>query len=148
MTPLQYVVAVRPRILAVCTLQDLGQEARNRRSARWLPAVPCCAPVLLASLVDGLARLGKQKDPPMKRWGVFRVHSACAPVGIRTPNLLIRSQMLYPLSYGRLSRTATAAQDPMRIAERMRLAEISRDGRGAGPGGKARSGAPEHGKAP
>ncbi len=25
----------------------------------------------------------------------------CAPVGIRTPNLLIRSQMLYPLSYGR-----------------------------------------------
>jgi hypothetical protein len=26
---------------------------------------------------------------------------AGAPVGIRTPNLLIRSQMLYPLSYGR-----------------------------------------------
>jgi hypothetical protein len=25
----------------------------------------------------------------------------CAPEGIRTPNLLIRSQMLYPLSYGR-----------------------------------------------
>ena len=25
-----------------------------------------------------------------------------APAGIRTPNLLIRSQMLYPLSYGRL----------------------------------------------
>ena len=24
-----------------------------------------------------------------------------APGGIRTPNLLIRSQMLYPLSYGR-----------------------------------------------
>ena len=27
---------------------------------------------------------------------------ACAPEGIRTPNLLIRSQMLYPLSYGRV----------------------------------------------
>ena len=27
----------------------------------------------------------------------------CAPEGIRTPNLLIRSQMLYPLSYGRLA---------------------------------------------
>ena len=27
----------------------------------------------------------------------------CAPEGIRTPNLLIRSQMLYPLSYGRRS---------------------------------------------
>ena len=26
----------------------------------------------------------------------------CAPVGIRTPNLLIRSQMLYPLSYRRM----------------------------------------------
>jgi hypothetical protein len=26
-----------------------------------------------------------------------------APEGIRTPNLLIRSQMLYPLSYGRLA---------------------------------------------
>jgi hypothetical protein len=25
----------------------------------------------------------------------------CAPEGTRTPNLLIRSQMLYPLSYGR-----------------------------------------------
>lgn len=28
---------------------------------------------------------------------------SCAPEGIRTPNLLIRSQMLYPLSYGRLA---------------------------------------------
>ena len=26
-----------------------------------------------------------------------------APGGIRTPNLLIRSQMLYPLSYGRMA---------------------------------------------
>jgi hypothetical protein len=26
----------------------------------------------------------------------------CAREGIRTPNLLIRSQMLYPLSYARL----------------------------------------------
>ena len=29
--------------------------------------------------------------------------STSAPEGTRTPNLLIRSQMLYPLSYGRLS---------------------------------------------
>lgn len=28
--------------------------------------------------------------------------ACCAPVGIRTPNLLIRSQVLYPLSYRRL----------------------------------------------
>ncbi len=31
----------------------------------------------------------------------------CAPEGIRTPNLLIRSQMLYPLSYGRVQRAVT-----------------------------------------
>jgi hypothetical protein len=31
----------------------------------------------------------------------FPLTSVCAPEGIRTPNLLIRSQMLYPLSYGR-----------------------------------------------
>ena len=31
-----------------------------------------------------------------------RAVSRCAPGGIRTPNLLIRSQMLYPLSYGRI----------------------------------------------
>jgi hypothetical protein len=30
-----------------------------------------------------------------------RAFVICAPEGIRTPNLLIRSQMLYPLSYGR-----------------------------------------------
>ena len=29
-----------------------------------------------------------------------------APEGIRTPNLLIRSQMLYPLSYGRRTRVS------------------------------------------
>jgi hypothetical protein len=32
-----------------------------------------------------------------------RASDLCAPEEIRTPNLLIRSQMLYPLSYGRLS---------------------------------------------
>ena len=33
-----------------------------------------------------------------------------APEGIRTPNLLIRSQMLYPLSYGRLSSVVAEAR--------------------------------------
>ena len=36
--------------------------------------------------------------------GRVSVQTYCAPEGIRTPNLLIRSQMLYPLSYGRLKR--------------------------------------------
>jgi hypothetical protein len=34
---------------------------------------------------------------PVSTWG-----NVGAPEGIRTPNLLIRSQMLYPLSYGRV----------------------------------------------
>ena len=33
--------------------------------------------------------------------GLVVAVSTSAPEGIRTPNLLIRSQMLYPLSYGR-----------------------------------------------
>ena len=40
-----------------------------------------------------------------RRHGLFAVS---APEGIRTPNLLIRSQMLYPLSYGRLLFSCTA----------------------------------------
>ena len=49
-----------------------------------------------------------------------------APVGIRTPNLLIRSQMLYPLSYGRMS--PVRLSDCTRIAEPSEPAEISGDG--------------------
>jgi hypothetical protein len=41
-----------------------------------------------------------------------------APEEIRTPNLLIRSQMLYPLSYGRLCSvmSITSGGDPLRPA--------------------------------
>jgi hypothetical protein len=40
------------------------------------------------------------------RWHLAQVKHCFggAPEEIRTPNLLIRSQMLYPLSYGRLCR--------------------------------------------
>ena len=38
---------------------------------------------------------------------VSRGHTG-TPGGIRTPNLLIRSQMLYPLSYGRKATPAGA----------------------------------------
>ncbi len=41
---------------------------------------------------------GKRKAPGVK--GTESL--TCAREGIRTPNLLIRSQMLYPLSYARL----------------------------------------------
>ena len=40
---------------------------------------------------------------PVINYMAFDLHKHCAPGGIRTPNLLIRSQMLYPLSYGRMA---------------------------------------------
>ena len=57
----------------------------TRQRARPPPAFP---------LVRGLDRLSQQS----------------APGGIRTPNLLIRNQMLYPLSYGRMPRPDPGAQ--------------------------------------
>lgn len=42
-----------------------------------------------------------QSAEPKTRKATRRRLKCGAPGGIRTPNLLIRSQMLYPLSYGR-----------------------------------------------
>ena len=51
--------------------------------------------------------------------------SICAPVGIRTPNLLIRSQMLYPLSYRRSSPALRKRRaDSPRIADLLGADEI------------------------
>ena len=52
------------------------------------------------------AQSGVREEKKKVRWAViahltFATTRLCAPEGIRTPNLLIRSQMLYPLSYGR-----------------------------------------------
>ena len=44
-----------------------------------------------------------QRRSPRPAFPQVRGLILCAPVGIRTPNLLIRSQMLYPLSYRRPS---------------------------------------------
>ena len=49
---------------------------------------------------------GKRKAPGVK--GTESL--TCAREGIRTPNLLIRSQMLYPLSYGRLGTSCNLAE--------------------------------------
>jgi hypothetical protein len=54
-----------------------------------------------ASFPSPLSR--EKQKPQVSGW--LSAVSVCAPVGIRTPNLLIRSQMLYPLSYRRPSRT-------------------------------------------
>jgi hypothetical protein len=44
-----------------------------------------------------------------------------APEGIRTPNLLIRSQMLYPLSYGRMCSVVWPTSQPRRRREDLNL---------------------------
>ena len=55
----------------------------------------------------------------------------CAPVGIRTPNLLIRSQMLYPLSY----RRSPSAVRRERLVENSRpTADGPKSGRGRAAG--------------
>ena len=65
---------------------------------RRLPCVRCL--VLYSALSVGhflSVFLGAQKIPGSEEPGIVG-----APEGIRTPNLLIRSQMLYPLSYRRM----------------------------------------------
>jgi hypothetical protein len=47
--------------------------------------------------VAQLSRHGREGLKTAPTWG-----NACALGGTRTPNLLIRNQMLYPLSYERL----------------------------------------------
>ena len=45
---------------------------------------------------------GTRKPAEIRGFSMVTVSTQCAPEGTRTPNLLIRSQMLYPLSYGRM----------------------------------------------
>ena len=45
---------------------------------------------------------GAGVSPAVEQAGDPTACGCGAPEGIRTPNLLIRSQMLYPLSYGRM----------------------------------------------
>lgn len=57
----------------------------------------------------------KNENGPPKR-AVLLCLNQSAPGGIRTPNLLIRSQMLYPLSYGRSPwRGAGGARNELRL---------------------------------
>jgi hypothetical protein len=60
----------------------------------------------LACLTPASEKAGEKAIPPSVSARLLSVsapvQSVSAPEGIRTPNLLIRSQMLYPLSYGRM----------------------------------------------
>ena len=69
----------------------------------------------------------------------------CAPGGIRTPNLLIRSQMLYPLSYGRMGcrPRVRAIRQPRHSIPRGSISPIERNGSGTAStrlGGQRRCG--------
>ena len=74
---------------------------------RGLPdSPPAVMRAKLATAVDQTVDRDRRKiarndlAPTIRAGQGWRV--AGAPEGIRTPNLLIRSQMLYPLSYGRV----------------------------------------------
>ena len=78
----------------------------------------CWIHVDVANTPRRRAAAAYQRVSPQPR---FRWSGACpsvstqsAPEGIRTPNLLIRSQMLYPLSYGRQTRSRTTHRCPPR----------------------------------
>ena len=62
------------------------------------PVAPSVAP----TAAQNACRTEMKKPPTLPFWLVGGFSLCCAPEGTRTPNLLIRSQMLYPLSYGRL----------------------------------------------
>ena len=92
---------------AVKLLLTGKKPAHHARPRLRLPLQGCCArlwgPAGLRS-----SNNARTADPPGRRsgpalpskCGAAGVSTRRAPEGIRTPNLLIRSQMLYPLSYG------------------------------------------------
>jgi hypothetical protein len=90
-------------------------------------------------LAEVLARTASDKKKPqvihLVTWGFL-----CALGGIRTPNLLIRSQMLYPLSY---ERWTTSSNDTWR--GRVYANRLRREGSGGRMGG--RMGGPREGTA-
>ena len=82
------------------------------------------APPLFGFLLDLLR--GGQKSQNRRSAGWLAAVSVCAPGGIRNPNLLIRSQMLYPLSYRRLPRGRVGCpRDWSRIADPRSDAEFN-----------------------
>ncbi len=82
-------------------------RARNRRALEEAHRPPRAAVVPdPAGRTRGRRRAGLPEETRP-----VRPDGRGAPEGTRTPNLLIRSQMLYPLSYGRRCRVAAAAVD-------------------------------------
>ena len=63
-------------------------------------------------LAGGGSRRGPDAKKPLPAFRPEGASSCGAPEGIRTPNLLIRSQMLYPLSYRRIGFRASPPFKP------------------------------------
>ena len=85
----------------------------------------------LLSVAHLVAHLGAGKQtarPAFPLVGLLgSVSTQSAPEGIRTPNLLIRSQMLYPLSYGRPPRR-TRREASQSLAGTLRQAKSGASG--------------------
>ena len=77
-------------------MHHLGRDNTQRPCVTWMGAPR--ADEHEKSTPEGV--LGRNAEPPP----VDRTEGGrCAPGGTRTPNLLNRNQMLYPLSYGRFA---------------------------------------------
>lgn len=108
-------------LVAATPTEDRPDLSRTRASAERGPDAPQCVAVAVTTAAPGAAKptsrssanqtihrgngetpdnRRKNENGPPKR-AVLLCLNQSAPGGIRTPNLLIRSQMLYPLSYGR-----------------------------------------------
>ncbi len=87
---------------------DIGSDTVNSAHSRRTPT----------NAVEPAAnRMVIEKAP--NRIAAVRGFFFCAPEGIRTPNLLIRSQVLYPLSYGRMFSCADSEESayrPLRVS--------------------------------
>ena len=88
----------RPICGAVFT-KDVGMVA---------PLSPCSSSDIPTLVGDRPTRGLVMPGAPTQHNGRACARPCGAPVGTRTPNLLIRSQMLYPLSYRRFGRKCTS----------------------------------------
>ena len=78
----------------------------------------CVAVNAGSALADGATQMPRETRKP-RSTGDMTWAFASAPEGIRTPNLLIRSQMLYPLSYRRRN-VGEFSLRPLRARNRLR----------------------------
>ncbi len=86
------------------TAPDSNREGRKstgqHRAACFLPKQPSTTRAPPSHITEDVLHEWDTKEA-VTHVSLVTALIFCAPEGTRTPNLLIRSQMLYPLSYGR-----------------------------------------------